>query len=124
VLVRAVWLLLFEVCSSPRSQADLLHRKTTLFSDFYRDIVDIGYNFNPLIMASDEQLGQIVDANGKVVRKVLNTDQRRRYYRGIADNGAVASVATTALSVPILRSINRIFKERRLHVFSLTIWLF
>lgn len=41
--------------------------KPNLFTDLYRDIIDIGKALNPFIMASDEKLATILDENGQPV---------------------------------------------------------
>lgn len=64
--------------------------KPTLFTDFYRDMVDIGYDFNPLIMASKETEGRVLSQDGKVARKVLPQAKRARIYQDIIESGPKA----------------------------------
>ena len=64
--------------------------KPDLFSDFYRDIVDIGYGFDPFIMASDKGKARIVDANGDIVHDLEKDRPRRAKYRDIRDRGQEA----------------------------------
>lgn len=65
-------------------------QKPTLFTDNYRDLVDIGSSdLRPFIMASvdKERSGDIVDANGKVVYKIPTKKEKERVYKFIIDNG-------------------------------------
>lgn len=50
--------------------------KANLFTDLYRDVVDIGRNMDPFIMASNPKLGAILDKEEKVVYPVPNPKER------------------------------------------------
>ncbi len=65
--------------------------KPNLFSDFYRDIVDIGHTMEPFIMASQIKEGSIRDSKGRVVYAPPNSSQRGRALREAATgpSGAV-----------------------------------
>ena len=62
--------------------------KPQLFTDYYRDITDIGYHFNPMLMASKQEEGSIVDKSGRPVQKVLGPGPRTSIYRDMRDRGA------------------------------------
>lgn len=67
-------------------------QKPTLFTDNYRDLVDIGSsNLRPFIMASvdKEHSGDIVDANGNVVYKIPSKKEKERVYNHIINNGTL-----------------------------------
>lgn len=61
--------------------------KPELFTDFYRDMVDIGYHFHPFIMASQPVKARILDKNGKVVQKILSSTERNEMYRDLERQG-------------------------------------
>jgi predicted RNA methylase len=63
-----------------------LTAKPDLFSDFYRDMTDIGFHFNPLIMASDTK-ANITDADGNIVHKLLAGAKRKRALEAVVENG-------------------------------------
>ena len=67
-------------------------QKPTLFTDNYRDLVDIGSsNMRPFIMASvdKERSGDIVDSDGKVVYKIPSKKEKNRVYNYILKNGSL-----------------------------------
>lgn len=67
-------------------------QKPTLFTDNYRDLVDIGSsNLRPFIMASvdSERSGDIVDAEGNVVYKIPSKKEKERVYKHIMEHGTL-----------------------------------
>lgn len=67
-------------------------QKPTLFTDNYRDLVDIGSsNLRPFIMASvdRERSGDIVDAEGNVVYKIPSKKEKARVYKHIMEHGTL-----------------------------------
>ena len=65
-------------------------QKPTLFTDNYRDLVDIGSSdLRPFIMASvdKERSGDIVDAEGKTVYKIPSNKEKERVYAHILQHG-------------------------------------
>ena len=65
-------------------------QKPTLFTDNYRDLVDIGSSdLRPFIMASvdKERSGDIVDAEGKTVYKIPSNKEKERVYTHILQHG-------------------------------------
>ena len=67
-------------------------QKPTLFTDNYRDLVDIGSsNLRPFIMASvdSERSGDIVDAEGNVVYKIPSKKEKARVYKHIMEHGTL-----------------------------------
>lgn len=67
-------------------------QKPTLFTDNYRDLVDIGSsNLRPFIMASvdNERSGDIVDAEGNVVYKIPSKKEKERVYKHIMEHGTL-----------------------------------
>jgi hypothetical protein len=62
--------------------------KPQLFSDFYRDINDIGYSFNPVLMTSKPTEGTIKDRSGNIIQKPLGAGPRKALYDDMATNGA------------------------------------
>lgn len=65
-------------------------QKPTLFTDNYRDLVDIGSSdLRPFIMASvdKERSGDIVDAEGKTVYKIPSNKEKERVYAHILRHG-------------------------------------
>lgn len=67
--------------------------KPELFTDFYRDMMDIGHErFNPFIVASDPKRAAIADQNGRIVFPLLPSDRRIAGYREIARHGSGTGV--------------------------------
>lgn len=67
-------------------------QKPTLFTDNYRDLVDIGSSgLRPFIMASvdKERSGDIVDAEGKLVYKIPTKKEKTRVYNYILEHGTL-----------------------------------
>jgi len=60
--------------------------KPQLFSDYYRDIKDIGFDFYPMIVASNMKDATIVDADGNKVQKPLASTKRRSMYQDMAES--------------------------------------
>lgn len=63
--------------------------KATLFTDIYRDMVDIGRDFNPFIMG-DRQKGTIFDKEGKIIYQPLPDGKRRAFLERLAEAGTQA----------------------------------
>ena len=61
--------------------------KPNLFSDFYRDITDIGRTFAPLIIASNIKKATITDARGNKIVQPLPPGMRTRLLRQIRQEG-------------------------------------
>ncbi|HNS90832.1 MAG TPA: strawberry notch family protein, partial [Deltaproteobacteria bacterium] len=57
--------------------------KANLFTDIYRDIVDVGWGdkFKPFILASDPKLATIYDKNGAPAFKLMDDEKRRDLLR-------------------------------------------
>lgn len=66
--------------------------KANLFTDIYRDFVDIGRDFNPFIMG-DRAKGVIYDADGKAKYHPLPDLRRRNLMNEIANEGTGALAA-------------------------------
>lgn len=64
--------------------------KPNLFSDIYRDILDIGHDFNPYIMASDKDLATVLDQDGNPVYAIPSPLQRRQFMNRAETEGTGA----------------------------------
>ena len=66
--------------------------KPNLFTDFYRDIVAIGFGdkFKPLIIASNPELGAIYDQEGKVQHTIPSAAEKKKILDALAANGSSA----------------------------------
>ena len=65
-------------------------QKPTLFTDNYRDLVDIGSsNLRPFIIASNPKDANIVDADGNIVHKLPSKKEQERVFAYIMEHGTL-----------------------------------
>ena len=60
--------------------------RSNLFTDMYRDGMDVGIDFNPVIFAGSAE-GNILDKDGQVVRRAMNAKARREAIANLIAGG-------------------------------------